>query len=97
MADRYVIILLAFPGIRGPLYDDTVRPGMYLLDYRPEAFEGRGSALWTEDRRLAKKFPSTGHAMEYYQQRSIRRPHREDGRPNRPLTAATVIVEKYRE
>lgn len=64
--------------------------GQWLKSYDPEAFRGRGSAEWTNDVNQAMRFPSTIEAMRYWQQIPRTRPLREDGKPNRPLTAFSV-------
>lgn len=66
--------------------------GQYLREFDPDAHDGRGEAVWTDDISLAKKFDSVGSAMAAWKQQSAVRPVRPDGKPNRPLTAFTVSV-----
>jgi len=66
--------------------------GQWLMSYDPDAFDGRGEADWTVDPRQALQFPDHAAAYRCWQQTSQVRPVREDGRPNRPLTAFTAEV-----
>lgn len=66
--------------------------GCYLLAYEPDYAQGRGAAHWTEDVRLARRFRSPEDAWALWRSSPASRPTREDGRPNRPLTAYTVTV-----
>lgn len=68
--------------------------GQYLQAADFDAHDGRGFVQWTEDPARAKRFPSMGEALAYWRTRSKVRPIRPDGRPNRPLTAASVVVEQ---
>jgi hypothetical protein len=48
---------------------------------------GRGYATFTPKLEEAAKFESLEKALECWQTQSKTRPYREDGKPNRPLTA----------
>lgn len=64
--------------------------GQYLLSYDLDARRGRGSSEWTPDIGEALRFPSATQAMDVWQSVSPSNPVRDDGKPNRPLTAFTV-------
>lgn len=65
--------------------------GMWLHRYDPDAFDGRGQIVFTPLKSEAQRFPSMIEAMACWKQPSTRVPLRDDGKPNRPLTAFTVI------
>ena len=69
---------------------DKLPVGAWLESYDPEAHDGRGYATWTMRPRLAMRFITLAAAMECYRTIPKNKPTREDGRPNRPLTAFTV-------
>lgn len=71
--------------------------GSYVKWYDPDAFGGRGDMKATTKIEEAKKFTHAGAAMEFYRQVSTVRPLRNDGRPNRPLTAFTVSIENVED
>jgi hypothetical protein len=48
----------------------------------------------TDDIRGAKEFQNIPLAMEFYRTQSQRAPLRDDGKPNRPLTAFSVMFEQ---
>ena len=47
---------------------------------------------FTTNPRMAKRFPTSTAAYDYYHRQSIHTPLRADGEPNRPLRAFTVLV-----
>ena len=61
--------------------------GQYLKSFDVEAHDGRGTAEWTDDVTLAMQFADVVEAVQVWRTQSKVRPLREDGRPNRPLTA----------
>lgn len=70
--------------------------GTYVLEYDPsywpdheEPYDG-GILCVTKDPAAAKQFPAPHEAMAYYEQSFGLR---EDGKPNRPLTAWNVCIE----
>jgi hypothetical protein len=67
---------------------------LWLKGYDPEAMQGVGRADLTSDPDEAVKFKTAGEAMKLWATQSKLRPLRPDGKPNRPLTAYTVEVEK---
>lgn len=88
---RYVIRMLALAGLL--VHNDEPPPeGAYLAAYDADAHDGRGLADWTDDLSRALKFDTPAEAMSYWRQQSRVRPLREDGEPNRPLTAYTVEI-----
>lgn len=66
--------------------------GYFLRSFDFEADEGYGDGTFTADVREAKQFASKGEALGYWRTTSRTRPQRDDGQPNRPLTAWTVII-----
>lgn len=66
--------------------------GQYLETYDPEAYDGRGSAMFTPNLERAKKFESVADAMRTWREVPASRPLRDDGRPNRPLTSFTMEI-----
>jgi hypothetical protein len=73
---------------------DGLQKGDYLEWSDPNAKHGFGDEGWTGDVSKAKKFWSFRQAMECWKAQSHKRPYRDDGEPNRPLTAYSVMVEK---
>lgn len=64
----------------------------YIKDYTPDMdAEGRGHLSVTRELDRAKHFANHVEAMEFWRQQSKRNPYRPDGKPNRPLTAYTVV------
>lgn len=68
------------------------QPGQYLRRYDPEARAGHGQAEWTAALDEALTFPDGAAAFACWRTVPRSRPFREDGRPNRPLTAYTVEI-----
>ena len=90
----YVIQIQSLEGVS---VDGENVDGQYVKTYDPDAFSGYGDMTATNSLDEAKKFPDAGAAMEFYRQVSAVRPVRNDGRPNRPLTAFTVSIERVEE
>lgn len=68
--------------------------GLWLRGYWPEGRGGKGKITWTSDPAQAKRFPSAAAAMECYTTVPASQPARPwDGKPNRPLTAWTLLIE----
>lgn len=67
--------------------------GMYLRSYSPEARDGIGDIRVTPDRALALRFADAGAAMTLWRTVPKCRPRRDDGKPNRPLTAFHMEIE----
>jgi len=67
--------------------------GQYLKSYDPNAHGGRGTAEWTVDIAKAMVFPNPTALLRFWKQISKVQPIRPDGKPNRPLTAFSILVE----
>jgi len=85
---QWVLVAVAAPALFRDLGPDVV--GLALESYDPDAYDGRGDAAFTGDPAKAKRFPDSRAAMTEWTRQSVVRPLREDGKPNRPLTAFTV-------
>lgn len=72
----------------------NVPVGAYLEWFDVEEYNGRGSAKWTTDIDHALLYPTVKAAMDAWQTRSKLLPLRADGKPNRPLTAFNVAIER---
>lgn len=68
--------------------------GEWVKRYDPEAYDGQGDVETTSDPAQALVFPSHREAWDCWRQVPRNRPVRPDGKPNRPLTAFTVTIEK---
>jgi hypothetical protein len=68
--------------------------GQYLEWADPDANNGMGDDRWTSDIDKAKKFATFADATACWQAQSVVNPIRPDGKPNRPLTAWSVCVER---
>jgi hypothetical protein len=68
--------------------------GEYLRRFDPEYADGRGAAWWTDDPAKAMRFADVGVALETWKTQSTVKPLREDGKPNRPLTAHTITFDE---
>lgn len=62
----------------------------WLVDCDVDARDGFGSFVFSVTAADAKVFDNFIDAMEFWRRPSSVRPRRQDGRPNRPLTAYTV-------
>jgi hypothetical protein len=69
-----------------------LKEGVYLRSYEPSTADGCGDIVMTEDRAKAKVFADPAEALACWKQQSTTLPLRPDGRPNRPLTVATVEI-----
>ncbi len=65
----------------------------YLRVYDPEYAKGRGRVDWTTDIDDARRYPDIGAAYKEWVRQSRLRPLRDDGLPNRPLTAYSITFE----
>lgn len=66
--------------------------GQFVQDFDPDAHDGLGMATLTPDRHEAKTFASKMDAFRFWMTQSTLRPTRDDGKPNRPLTAYSIEV-----
>jgi hypothetical protein len=62
----------------------------YLLGFWPDRDGGYGEITFTDDLGAARKFASFQDVMECWKTQSKVRPLRDDGKPNRPLTAFSI-------
>ena len=62
----------------------------WVRDCDVDARDGRGTFSFTTTLAEAKHFTSFTDAFNYWRRQSIVRPLRDDGKPNRPLTAFTI-------
>ena len=67
--------------------------GQFLATFDHEAHDGQGYGVFTEDIAKAMKFADVATAFEFYQRIPKCRRRRADGKPNRPLTALTIVIE----
>ncbi len=67
-------------------------PRMFLASADLEAYGGQGTVQATSDPEQAQGFDTHAEAFAYWKSRSRKKPLRDDGQPNRPLTAFTVQV-----
>jgi hypothetical protein len=71
--------------------------GNYLEDYDPNANHGMGVIVSCQDISHAKRFSDTMAALECWKAVSLERPRRNDGKPNRPLTAYNIVLQQVSE
>ena len=76
---------------------NAVVEGDYLEWSDPDAKDGFGDDRWTPDLAKAKRFPDFAAAMNCWKAQSRVRPIRDDGKPNRPLTAYSVMPQRIDE
>jgi hypothetical protein len=65
----------------------------WLRSYDPDYAGGIGFCDFTTDPAEAMRFPGYQEAVEEYRRESAVMPLRDDGKPNRPLTAYSVSIE----
>jgi hypothetical protein len=66
----------------------------WLLEFDPDAFGSRGRIVQTSNLSKAKRFDSFAAVMEQWKCQSTTVPLRDDGEPNRPLTAYSIEPQK---
>ncbi len=86
MSGPVVMILRGMVDTRGQ-HHATEFDGQFLKDFDFEAGDGRGLIDMTPDLAEAKVFPTMADAIEFRNRVPKCKPVREDGKPNRPLTA----------
>jgi hypothetical protein len=64
--------------------------GAWVEDCDVDANHGIGSITLTTDASKAKRFPTLRDALEYWKRPSTLVPLRDDGKPNRPLSALSI-------
>jgi hypothetical protein len=67
---------------------------MWLATFDHDAFEGRGFGTFTGVVERAMRFEDSIKALEFWRRQSTVNPIRQDGKPNRPMTALTVTIER---
>lgn len=92
MAETAIVIRIV-EQVGGVIAPAPEAPHGWVMSFDPEAREGRGSLELTEDLDEAMKFADMGEAIAYYRRQSQTTPYREDGKPNRPMTAFTVTFQ----
>lgn len=91
-------VVIRFEGLVGrATVANPVPVGSYLKSYDPEAQDGRGLAVWTPRRSEALVLGDFSVASDLWRAVPKCRPTREDGRPNRPLSAFSITIEHLRE
>jgi hypothetical protein len=65
----------------------------FVKSFDVEAYDGRGDLRVTPDLDDAKTFADASEALTFYRQRPKCHLWRTDGKPNRPLTAYTILIE----
>lgn len=69
--------------------------GLYLAAGDPATVQSHDGFDWTSDPMGGLRFDSIGEALTYWSRQSTVRPLREDGQPNKPLTAWTVELRTF--
>lgn len=92
----YVLKIEWLGGSSGPV-EPSEHEGRYVSRYDPDAHHGLGQVWTTRAPSNAIQFRTQQEAVEFYRQASSEKPIREDGRPNRPLTAFTVSVSDWQK
>ena len=67
--------------------------GHWLKSFDHEAFGGRGHGEFTDDIDQAMRFVDSAAAFAFWGKQSETKPSRNDGKPNKPMTALTVEIE----
>lgn len=76
------------------MLDESLIDGPYLEWSDPDAKDGFGDDRWTNDLARAKRFATFSDAAECWKAQSKVRPIRDDGKPNRPMTAYSVSIKQ---
>jgi hypothetical protein len=67
--------------------------GHYIREFDHDADNGRGRGWFTQNIRYAKKFATAAEAHAFYRYVPKSKPLRDDGLPNRPMTAMHALIE----
>ena len=86
MTERYVIICRGFADDR-----PCIAEGLFLHGFDADAENGRGMVSWTKNLDEARTMGRID-AMKLFMRQSTVRPFRDDGEPNRPLTAFNIEI-----
>jgi hypothetical protein len=62
----------------------------FLVSFDPDGNDGHGTVRLTDNIDHAKRFDSFAAVLEEWKRQSTARPIRDDGKPNRPLTAWSI-------
>lgn len=89
----YVIRVIAVAGC--PQLDGDVA-GMWIEGFDVDAFGGRGATTLTARAERALVFDTPNAAFDAWRTQSKKKPLRDDGEPNRPLTSYSVEIEPMR-
>jgi len=73
-----------------PNGEPTAWDGEYVKDFDFEYLDGRGLLTSTPDVKEAMVFENAEKAIEFWRTQPKCKPMRNDGRPNRPLTATNI-------
>ena len=73
-----------------PALPPVTVPGDYLASFDPDADEGAGSLICTDQLALAMSFPNWEAAMSFYRTQSTVKPDNPDGTPNMPLVPLNI-------
>jgi len=76
---------------------DCPMEGQYVETFDHDAYGGQGYGVFTSDPSKAMRFKNTTDAFEFWNKVSTVKPIRKDGKPNKPLTATTVSIERIGE
>jgi hypothetical protein len=69
--------------------------GMFLESYNPEGNQGYGEFHWTKDVAKAKRYHHPADCLKDWNRVPDNHPIRSiDGKPNKPLTAFSILVER---
>jgi hypothetical protein len=74
--------------------EECPHAGQWLRDFDHDAFGGQGYGSFTVRPHEAMQFESLEDALSFWNRQSTIKPFRPDGKPNKPLTALTVAVER---
>jgi hypothetical protein len=66
--------------------------GCWLASYDVDARDGLGSVTVTTKPEMALRFPDAGAVFAAWREESTVRPLRDDGKPNRPVSAFTITA-----
>lgn len=91
MIVRPRIRLRAYGPHSGPHANEV--DGEFVKEYDPNGGEGGGFASFTTDPHEAVTFATMAEAIAFTQQVPRSKPFRDDGKPNRPLTAFSISFE----
>lgn len=83
----YGIFVFSIAGLGTPI-------NSWIMDFDVDANEGRGGVKLTRMPQHALRFESMANALAAFHTQSKVQPLRDDGKPNRPLTAYTCEIRR---